>query len=107
MPSTRQAAPHSDGSVFQDEGDEHVHLIFDDLSLVEPYLLLLDPGASNVSNRLARPREALLNRVLEADLRKRADLRILATAMASSWVIVGERALAVDFTGRVAPDYYV
>ena len=40
--------------VFQQIRDEHVHLILADLSLVDPNLLLLDPGAADVAVRVLR-----------------------------------------------------
>src|ERR1700720_566741 len=61
--------------VFQQIGNEHVHLILDDLPFVDSHMLLLDPGAADVTNRFARPRETLLNGLLEADFRDGADLR--------------------------------
>lgn len=52
--------------VVQNKRDQKVHLIIDDLAIVEVDLLFLDPGASDMSNRLIGTVDSMLNRVLKA-----------------------------------------
>src|SRR6185503_9810031 len=60
--------------VVDDERDHHVHLILGDRALTHVHLLLLHPGGLDVAQRLVRPGEPLLERILEARARGRADL---------------------------------
>ena len=60
--------------VVDDEGDHHVDLILGDRTLGHAHLLLLDPRASDVAQRLVRPGNPLLESILEALARGRADL---------------------------------
>ena len=60
--------------VVDDEGDHHVDLILGDRTLAHAHLLLLDPRASDVAQRLVRPGKPLLESILEALARGRADL---------------------------------
>lgn len=52
--------------VVEDEREQHVHLILDDLAVLQTHLLLLDPRASYVANRFVRASEAAVDCVLEA-----------------------------------------
>jgi hypothetical protein len=61
--------------VVQDERQQHVHLIFDDLSAFKPNLLFLDPGAPDVPDGLLRPRKTAGDGVLEALGGRGADFR--------------------------------
>ena len=56
------------------EGDHQIDLIFRDGPLRDPHLLLLDPGAANVAERLVRPRNTLDDRILEAALKATNEL---------------------------------
>src|SRR5690606_2707390 len=64
-------------SALEDECHHHVDLILDDLPALDAYLLLLDPGALDVTQRLVGTGESLSDRVLEARGRCGADLRYL------------------------------
>jgi hypothetical protein len=52
--------------VVEDEREQHVHLILDDLAVLQTHLLLFDPRASYVANGLVSARQAAVDRVLEA-----------------------------------------
>src|SRR6185436_2741065 len=62
-------------SIVEQERHEHVHLILTDLSVLDPYRLLLDPGALDVADRLVRPHDTALDRIFEAGVRGRGDFR--------------------------------
>src|SRR4029078_5386919 len=66
--------PSKPGLVVQHEGHHHVDLVLDDLALLHPDPLFLDPRAADIPQRLRGASEASLNRVLEALFRSGADL---------------------------------
>src|ERR671918_2723031 len=76
-PAARNPRPTDSGldSLVEHERDEHVHLVLGDGASVQAHLLLLDPRALDVAERLVRAVETRLDRVLEARGRRRADLR--------------------------------
>ena len=53
-------------SVVEDERDEHVHAVGDDAAVLDIDLLLLDPRALDVAQRLVRALDALVDGGLEA-----------------------------------------
>src|SRR5512145_176805 len=70
--------------LLQDERDEHVHLVTRDLALLDPDLLLLDPCAPDVAERLVGTRDALFDGILETDRGRGADFRDLRNVLHST-----------------------
>src|SRR5262245_8985635 len=58
----------------EDKGHHHVDLVFLDGALIDANVHLLDPCSLDVAERLASPRDSLLDRIVETGGRSRADL---------------------------------
>jgi len=52
--------------VVEDKRQQHVHLVLDNLAVLEAHLLLLDPRAPHIANGLVSASEAAVDGVLEA-----------------------------------------
>jgi hypothetical protein len=69
--------------VFEDEGDGQVHLVADDVTVVDHDVHVLDPAALDVPQRARGAAHALVDGGLEALRVRGADLDTRATLMAS------------------------
>src|SRR5688572_21139255 len=70
---SRRLEPRQAASVGEDEGHLHVDPIGRDLAVLDDDLLLLNPGALDVLQRLGSAGYPLLDRVLKALVRRRGD----------------------------------
>src|SRR5829696_7841308 len=62
----RGAVPLPSGSIVEDEGNLHIHLVFGDLIVVDRDAHLLDPGALDVAQGLGGAVDPLMDGILEA-----------------------------------------
>src|SRR5690606_15856652 len=72
--ASRLRPPQRAGSVVQDERHHRIDLVLDDLAAIDTNLLLLDPGAADVTQRFRCACDAVVDGILEALPGRRTDL---------------------------------